>query len=201
MRACAGRFTVAQFLGQRTTSDSQSIEAKTTRKSCLWDTAAPPALPKPIRCDDSRNASYADLRASDLVIRPAISSAGCSSCGQALLCRVGLDMTPVQFAALAAVAHQPRIDQARLSALIGYDRAMIGGVIERLESRGWLARSASRTDRRVRLVRITPSGRKALTRALPAVTLVQQLLLESLDTGERRRFERLCLKILAHHLG
>jgi hypothetical protein len=30
---------------------------------------------------------------------------------------------------------------------------------------------------------------------------VQQLLLESLDASERRHFERLCLKILAHHLG
>ena len=110
-------------------------------------------------------------------------------------------MTPVQFAALAAVAQQPRIDQARLSALIGYDRATIGGVIGRLESRGWLARSASRADRRVRLVRITPSGRKALARTLPAVKSVQEMLLESLDADERQHFERLCLKILAHHLG
>jgi hypothetical protein len=27
------------------------------------------------------------------------------------------------------------------------------------------------------------------------------LLLESLDAAEGKRFERLCLKILAHHLG
>ena len=115
--------------------------------------------------------------------------------------RVGLDMTPVQFAALAAVAQRQRIDQARLSALIGYDRATIGGVIGRLEARGWLVRSASRINARVRLVRITPAGRNALARALPAVRSVQQRLLESLDAAERKRFERLCLKILAHHLG
>ncbi|MEP6997387.1 MAG: MarR family transcriptional regulator [Betaproteobacteria bacterium] len=115
--------------------------------------------------------------------------------------RVGLDMTPVQFAALAAAAQRPRIDQARLSALIGYDRATIGGVIGRLESRGWLARSASSVDRRVKLVRITPAGRKALSRALPAVSALQETLMESLDAAERKRFERLCLKILAHHLG
>jgi hypothetical protein len=30
---------------------------------------------------------------------------------------------------------------------------------------------------------------------------VQEMLLESLDAAECKRFERLCLKILAHHLG
>jgi DNA-binding MarR family transcriptional regulator len=115
--------------------------------------------------------------------------------------RVGLDMTPVQFAALAAVAQRPRIDQAALSALIGYDRATLGGVIDRLEARGWVARSASRADRRLKLVRITPAGKKALARALPAVRKVQAVLLAPLGAAERRRFERLCLKILAHHLG
>ncbi len=115
--------------------------------------------------------------------------------------KVGLDMTPVQFAALVATAQRPRIDQATLSALIGYDRATIGGVIERLESRGWLARSASARDRRLKLVRITPAGRRALLKAMPAVKLVQAMLVEPLGDVERRRFERLCLKILAHHLG
>ena len=153
---------------------------------------------------DARNVSYADLRASDLIIHhmPGHFIRRLQQVAVKLFfARVGLDMTPVQFAALAAVAQRPGIDQAGLSALIGYDRATIGGVIGRLESRGWLARSASRADRRVRLVRITSSGRKALAKALPAVRSVQQMLLGSLDAAERKRFERLCLKILAHHLG
>ena len=153
---------------------------------------------------DARNVSYADPRASNLVIHhmPGHFIRRLQQVAVKLFfARVALDMTPVQFAALAAAAQRPRIDQARLSALIGYDRATIGGVIGRLESRGWLARSASRADRRVRLVHITPSGRKALARALPAVRSAQESLLESLDAAERKRFERLCLKILAHHLG
>jgi DNA-binding MarR family transcriptional regulator len=110
-------------------------------------------------------------------------------------------MTPVQFAALAAAAHRPATDQAALSALIGYDRATIGGVIDRLESRGWLARSGSAKDRRLKLVRITPAGRKALARAMPAVEAVQETLMAPLASADRKRFERLCLRILAHHLG
>jgi DNA-binding MarR family transcriptional regulator len=157
-----------------------------------------------VSATDAGNVSYADPRASDLIIHhmPGHFIRRLQQVAVKLFFdRVGLDMTPVQFAALAAVAQRPRIDQARLSALIGYDRATIGGVIGRLEARGWLARSASRADRRVRLVRITPSGRRALALALPAVRSVQETLLEVLDDAERKRFERLCLKILAHHLG
>lgn len=148
--------------------------------------------------------SYADLRRSDLIIHhmPGHLIRRLQQVAVSLFfARVGLDMTPVQFAALAAVAQRQRIDQARLSALIGYDRATIGGVIDRLESKGWLARSASHTDRRLRIVRITSSGRKALALALPEVKAVQQTLLESLNATDRKRFEQLCLNILAHHVG
>lgn len=163
-----------------------------------------PRIAAPRRSADPDRVSYADPRASDLVIHhmPGHFIRRLQQVAVKLFAaRVGPDMTPVQFAALAAVAQRPRIDQARLSSLIGYDAATIGGVIHRLESRGWLARSASRADRRVKLVRITPAGRRILARALPAVRSVQQTLMESLDAAERKRFERLCLKILAHHLG
>ncbi|MEZ5701810.1 MAG: MarR family winged helix-turn-helix transcriptional regulator [Burkholderiaceae bacterium] len=39
----------------------------------------------------------------------------------------GFDLTSVQFAALDAIAQQPEIGQATLSAIIGFDRATIGG--------------------------------------------------------------------------
>jgi DNA-binding MarR family transcriptional regulator len=148
--------------------------------------------------------SYADPRRSDLVIHhmPGHFIRRLQQVAVRLFAeKVGFDLTPVQFAALVAAARRPRIDQATLSALIGYDRATIGGVIDRLESRGWLQRSASTRDRRLKLVRITPAGRRALAKAMPAVKLVQAMLVEPLGDLERRRFERLCLKILAHHLG
>jgi hypothetical protein len=66
--------------------------------------------------------SYADPRASDLIIHhmPGHFIRRLQQVAVKLFFeRVGLDMTPVQFAALAAVAQRPRIDQARLSALIG----------------------------------------------------------------------------------
>jgi hypothetical protein len=90
------------------------------------------------RAGNARRVGYADPRASDLVIHrmPGNHIRWLQQVADGpLAARVGLDMTPVRFVALAAVTQRPRIDQARLSAPIGYDRATIGGAIDRLEAR------------------------------------------------------------------
>ena len=113
----------------------------------------------------------------------------------------GADITPVQFAALAALHDRRTCDQATLAALIGYDRATIGGVIDRLEAKRWIGRTAGRRDRRTKLVTLTPAGAAALRRVVRDVERAQALLLAPLAASERRRFERLCQKLLAAHLG
>lgn len=114
---------------------------------------------------------------------------------------VGVDLTPVQCAALFAIAQRPGVGQAQLAALIGYDRATMGGVIDRLEQKKWMTRVASAEDRRVNLLTITDEGREALSRAKPLVRRAQERIVEPLDADERAAFERMCLKMLAHHLG
>ncbi|MCB2070356.1 MAG: MarR family transcriptional regulator, partial [Ottowia sp.] len=52
----------------------------------------------------------------------------------------GFDLTPVQFAALDAIRAYPATDQATVAEMIAYDRATIGGVIDRLEQKGWVRR-------------------------------------------------------------
>lgn len=113
----------------------------------------------------------------------------------------GGDLTPVQYAALLAIAQRPGVGQAQLAALIGYDRATIGGVIDRLEQKKWVARAASTEDRRVNLLAITDAGEHALAEATPGVLQAQEKLMEPLDAHEREAFERMCLKMLSHHLG
>ena len=113
----------------------------------------------------------------------------------------GADITPVQFAALAALRDRRACDQATLSALIGYDRATIGGVIDRLEAKRWIARVPGRRDRRTKLVSLTPAGAAALRGVVRDVERAQVQLLAPLAATERRRFERLCQKLLAAHVG
>ena len=73
----------------------------------------------------------------------------------------GFDLTSVQFAALDAIAQQPGIDQASLAATISFDRATIGGVIDRLEQKGLVQRVVSAQDRRARQLQLTPEGEQA----------------------------------------
>jgi len=114
---------------------------------------------------------------------------------------VGIDITPVQFAALAALRQRRTLDQAALAALIGYDRATIGGVVDRLEAKRWIARAPGRDDRRTKVVSLTPAGAAALRRVAGDVDAVQAALMAPLSPADRRSFERLCRKLLDAHLG
>lgn len=111
------------------------------------------------------------------------------------------DITPVQFAALATISDSPGIGQAALAAMIGYDRATIGGVVDRLEAKGWATRSADANDRRSKILMLTDAGRKALAAARPQVEAVQEKLLAPLGESERRQYQDMCCKILAVYGG
>ncbi len=109
------------------------------------------------------------------------------------------DLTPVQFAALTAIRANPDVDATRLSALIAFDRSTIGGVLERLEAKGWIRRSGSPDDRRIKLLRLTPEGERLLREVEPAVRRVQQRLLEPLGAADRATMLRLLRQIAAVH--
>jgi DNA-binding MarR family transcriptional regulator len=108
----------------------------------------------------------------------------------------GFDLTSVQFAALDAIAQQPGIDQASLAATISFDRATIGGVIDRLERKGLVQRRVSAQDRRARLLHLTPAGRQLLLASRPVVEALQDEILAPLTRAERAAFLALAHKAL-----
>jgi DNA-binding MarR family transcriptional regulator len=110
---------------------------------------------------------------------------------QARMQALGVDLTSVQFAALDAIHQQPGIDQAGLAGMIGYDRATIGGVIDRLEQKGLVARIVSPQDRRARELRLSNAGETLLTRIRPDVIALQADILHSLSESERAQFRAL----------
>ena len=103
----------------------------------------------------------------------------------------GFDLTPVQFAALDAIGHHPGTDQATVAELIAYDRATIGGVIERLEQKGWVDRVVSERDRRARELSLTPEGERILAALVPVVRDLQDEILQALGDADRARFLKL----------
>ncbi|MHA6265068.1 MarR family winged helix-turn-helix transcriptional regulator [Arenibacterium sp. CAU 1754] len=103
----------------------------------------------------------------------------------------GLTLTPVQFAALAALRENPDIDQATVAGLVAYDRATLGKVIDRLESRGLVRRSTSQSDRRAKVLTLTDAGIGLYENALPHVQAIQSEMLAGLDEDERDTLVRL----------
>jgi MarR family transcriptional regulator, temperature-dependent positive regulator of motility len=115
---------------------------------------------------------------------------------QAHMQAAGFDLTSVQFAALDAIGQQPGIDQAGLAATIGFDRATIGGVVDRLELKGLVQRVVSLQDRRARRLTLTALGEHQLAASRPVVEGLQAAILGPLDPNEQRAFRCLASKAL-----
>jgi DNA-binding MarR family transcriptional regulator len=81
-------------------------------------------------------------------------------------------VTPVQYAALQAVANTPGIDQRTL------------------------ARNASPDDRRVRLLTLTDKGHELLESVVPAMLRAQARMLEPLPKRERAEFMRMLRELV-----
>ncbi len=108
----------------------------------------------------------------------------------------GFKMTAVQFAAMDAIQSNPGADQAQIASLISYDRATIGGVIDRLEKKGLVAREVSASDRRAREVRLTPLGEKTYGPLLAVVQALQTDILSGLSEVEKEQFLSLAAKAM-----
>lgn len=106
----------------------------------------------------------------------------------------GYDITSVQFAALNTINANPGIDQASLAGLIAYDRATIGGVVDRLEKKAFVSRAVSKRDRRAREITLTRKGKAVLATLSPVVVQLQKEILTGLTAAERAEFLRLAEK-------
>ncbi len=104
---------------------------------------------------------------------------------------LGCDVTPVQYAAMTAVAANPDIDATRLSDLIAFDRSTLGNVIERLEAKGWIERRPGNEDRRTKRLRLTDAGTDLLAAVEPAVARAQERILAPLPPDQRQAFVRM----------
>ncbi|MFW8593372.1 MarR family winged helix-turn-helix transcriptional regulator [Cribrihabitans neustonicus] len=106
----------------------------------------------------------------------------------------GADLTPVQYAAMTAIASHPGIDQATVAGLIAYDRATLGKVADRLVEKGLVARQVSAADRRARELTLTNEGAALLAQIGPIVRESQPMVLSGLSEAERETFIALLQK-------
>ncbi|WP_261384851.1 MarR family winged helix-turn-helix transcriptional regulator [Vannielia litorea] len=106
----------------------------------------------------------------------------------------GLELTPVQYAVLSTLGESEGLGQAALAGAVAYDKVTIGGVLDRMESKGLVARRVSPRDRRARELSLTEQGAALLAEAKPVVAALQSDILAGLDTAEQATFLALLQK-------
>ncbi|NRP94839.1 HTH-type transcriptional repressor NicR [Marinobacterium sp. xm-g-59] len=111
--------------------------------------------------------------------------------------RIGADVTSVQFASMQAIELHGEMEQSQIAQSIHYDKATIGGVIDRLEKRGWVERKSNPKDRRAKLVTLTKEGRNALEEITPVVKALQDQVVANLSDDERELFIKLAQKVVS----
>jgi DNA-binding MarR family transcriptional regulator len=95
------------------------------------------------------------------------------------------DLTTTQYGILYVLSRHSGIDQISLARLLGLDRSTTGMVVARLEERLLLRRAVDPTDKRKRLLELTPAGEKILTRVQPVVRRAQERLFAPFNAEER----------------
>ena len=98
------------------------------------------------------------------------------------------NVTPVQYSMISVIAEQPGLEQARLAQEVGVDRATLANVVARLESRGLLRRTTTKTDRRLKRVILTAKGKRLLDQMTQAAQRAHARTVDVLSPAEREAF-------------
>lgn len=107
------------------------------------------------------------------------------------------DMSNVQFAALAVILRKPRSSQRELGDELDLDRSTIADLVRRLESAGYITRTASAVDRRRFELELTDAGRAQVERGRPIALEIERELIGHLsdeDVSALRRILRTMLR-------
>ncbi len=110
---------------------------------------------------------------------------------------VEYELTAVQLIALATIIDRPGMDATRLAEYIDFDKATIGGVIERLERKRLVERRVSQADKRIKELVATPAGRALVSVSMPHIERVQERILQPLSSGEQAQLMSLLKRIVA----
>ncbi|MGF6933431.1 DNA-binding MarR family transcriptional regulator [Paraburkholderia sp. UCT70] len=98
------------------------------------------------------------------------------------------NITPVQFSLLTALDSLGEMDQNTLATEVGLERSSVAEVIPRLNARGLVSRTQAEHDKRLRLVKLTPAGKRLVKKMGQAVQRAHDRTIEHLSPLERDVF-------------
>ena len=97
----------------------------------------------------------------------------------------GLGIAPRGHCVLSA-ALDGEFTQKQLADMIGLDKTTMVVTVDELEQRGYAERRPSTTDRRARIIAVTPAGRKVLAKGRKLAAEIENDVLSALPASERR---------------
>jgi len=94
-------------------------------------------------------------------------------------------LSPGAFTALSLCVAQPGLTASALAGQMGIERSGLVAIVDRLEARGWLARTPVPGDRRAQALAPTNAGQTAYNQALKAVRAHEDRVFAALTEEEK----------------
>ena len=101
------------------------------------------------------------------------------------------------YSVLTALDDTPVRTQAALAEAIGADKSRIIGTLDELQQAGLIERTPDPADRRVRLLSITPQGRRVRRTVRKEIQAQEEQVLTTLAPADRKTFVRILQELHA----
>ena len=115
--------------------------------------------------------------------------------GQLPVLAATLELSPAQCHVLYVIEPGKPVPMKQLATSLSCDASNVTGLVDRLESRGLIRRVAHTSDRRVKVLDLTPTGAK-LRAELVARMSTPPPQLERLSAKDQRALERILTRLL-----
>jgi DNA-binding MarR family transcriptional regulator len=107
------------------------------------------------------------------------------------------DLTTQQLWLLARLTEDAGVPIGTLAEVLQCHSSNVTGMVDRLETRGLVVRQPDATDRRVKLVALTPEGRALRGKLLEIARRPPEALVDRLDTEQLQTLNELLSKVCA----
>lgn len=106
----------------------------------------------------------------------------------------GMNLTRSQWWVMVHLIRFDGCNQTQLAEELDIGKVALGGLLDRLESRGWIERRADPHDRRAKRVFLTEAGRPLIAEMQEKARGVHRMVIRDMDRADQDRLVDLLLK-------